>query len=258
MPFDESYKRILHKLDYYNYQHGLIVRHLNQGTGWDNHLDRCRKFILKAIEKYHPDTITVLGSGWLLEVPLAEMTEMAGTINLVDIIHPPEVIQQTKNLASVNLLTDDLTGGLIDKIWKKTSEMPFLRQLKSLEGIEIPEYTPEYDPGLIVSLNLLSQLDVLPVRYLQRKSGIADNELLTLRRDIQRKHIDFLKKHKSVLITDISEIFSDSHGKKEEQKTVVIDLPVGDYSEQWIWDFDLAGYDFNRKSSVLKVVGIIF
>jgi hypothetical protein len=136
--------------------------------------------------------------------------------------------------------------------------MPFLRKLKSLEGIEIPEYTPEYDPGLIISLNLLSQLDVLPVRYLQRKSGIADNELLTLRRDIQRKHIDFLKKYKSVLITDISEIFCDSHGKKEEQKTVVIDLPVGDYSEEWIWGFDLAGYDFNKKSSVLKVVGIIF
>jgi hypothetical protein len=257
MILDESYKRILHRLDYYNYQHGLIVRHLNQGTGWDSHLEKCRSFILKAIEKYHPDTVTILGSGWLLEVPLKEITEIAGRVNLVDIVHPAEVIQQTKGMPSVNLFTDDVTGGLIDKIWKKTSAVPFLRKLKSLENFEIPEYTPDYEPGLIISLNLLSQLDVLPVRYLQRKSAIKDTGLMTLRGEIQMKHLDFLKKHKSVLITDISEIFSDNHGIKEEEKTVVIDLPVGNYSEEWIWDFDVAGYDFNLKRSVLKMVGII-
>ena len=257
MPIDESYKRILHKLDYYNYQHGLIIRHLNQGAGWDSHLDKCRKFILKTIELNHPEIVTVLGSGWLLEVPLAEMSEMVRKINLVDIVHPPEVIKQTQTIPSVNLITDDVTGGLVGKIWKRTSEMPLLRKLNSLEGVEIPEYVPDFDPGLVISLNLLSQLDVLPVRYLQKKSSINDEVLMAFRRDIQNMHLGFLKKHKSVLITDVSEIFSDNHGKKEELKTVLIDLPSGACREEWIWDFDLLGYDFNRKSSVLKVFAIL-
>ena len=70
-------------MGYYNYQNGLIYRHLNQEGGWDSHLERCRSFILEGVGFYKPGKVTVLGSGWLLELPFAEMVERTGKICLV-------------------------------------------------------------------------------------------------------------------------------------------------------------------------------
>ena len=78
-------------MGYYNYQRGLIVHHLHEEGSWNTHLTNSRNFILKSLDFYKPAVVTVFGSGWLLDLPLLEINEMADEINLVDIIHPPEV-----------------------------------------------------------------------------------------------------------------------------------------------------------------------
>jgi hypothetical protein len=257
MAFGESYRRILNRLDYYNYQHGFIVRHLNQDAGWNSHLEKCRSFILKSIEIHKPEKVTVLGSGWLLELPLSEMLEKVTKVCLVDIIHPPEVIKQVSTLSGVELKTEDISGGLIDEVWRKTSSLPLFGKLKSLREITIPDYKPDYDPGMLISLNILSQLETLPVRYLKRKCRASEEDLDIFRKEIQKKHIDFLMKNKSVLITDITEIFTDLKGNISEKQSVITDLPGGIYKEEWTWDFDLKGSDYYGKRSVLKVSAIV-
>lgn len=257
MAFNESYRRILNKLGYYNYQHGFIVRHLNQETGWNSHLEKCRSFIIRALEVHKPEKITVLGSGWLLELPLAEILEKVNKVLLIDIIHPPEVIQQVSNLPGVELKTEDISGGLIDEIWRKTSRLSFFKKLKSLDDFTIPEYIPDSDPGMVISLNILTQLETLPVKHLMKKSKANEEELTRFRKEIQNKHINFLKKYKSVLITDVIEIFTDRSGNISEKKSVITGLPDGIYREEWTWDFDLMKSDYNRKRSVFKVEAII-
>jgi len=74
-------------MGYYNYQNGLIIHHVNQEGGWESHQERCRSFILKALELYKPQKVTVLGSGWLLELPFAELIEQTEKVCLIDIIH---------------------------------------------------------------------------------------------------------------------------------------------------------------------------
>ncbi len=257
MQTDEKYLRILHKLDYFNYQQGLIVRRLNQGQGWDQHLENCRRFILKSLDSFKPETVTVLGSGWLLDLPLAELAERCRRINLVDIVHPPEVIEQTANISSVKLYKQDVTGGIIEELWHKKSSLPFFRKLKSLDGINIPEYVPGFDPGVVISLNLLSQLDVLPVRYLQKNAAVSDAEILRFRKEIQARHLSFLMRHNSVLISDVEEKLTSAKGETNVQKTVVTDLPSGIHEEEWEWDFDLKSYDYNNLTSVLRVKAIV-
>ena len=93
-----SYRRMLNKMGYYNYQNGLIYHHINQHGGWENHEEHCRGFIIKALDFYKPEKVTVLGSGWLLELPLAELVERTGKICLVDIVHPPDVIKSGQML----------------------------------------------------------------------------------------------------------------------------------------------------------------
>jgi hypothetical protein len=257
MAFNESYRRILNKLGYYDYQQGFIVRHLNQETGWNSHLERCRNIILKALELHNPEKVTVLGSGWLLELPLAEMLEKVEKVYLIDIIHPPEVIRQVSNMKGVELITKDISGGLIDEVWRSTSGFSFFRKLRTLEGIVIPEYKPDKDPGMVISLNILTQLETLPVRHLLKKSNATEDELTKFRKEIQDKHIIFLKNFKSVLITDVTEIFTDKSGVISEKPTLLTNLPDGIYREEWTWDFDLIESDYYGKRSVLKVKAII-
>jgi hypothetical protein len=169
MTYPASYKRILHRMGYYVYQQSLIFRHLNQGKGWTSHEEHCRSFILRAIDFYKPSTVTVYGSGWLLDLPLAEMSDQVNLINLVDIIHPPEVIAQTAPLTNIRLAEADVTGGLVEAVWKKTGKRTFLNRLETLNEIEISDYQPLKDPGMVISLNLLSQIEFLLVKLLKKK-----------------------------------------------------------------------------------------
>jgi hypothetical protein len=252
-----SYRRMLNKMGYYNYQNGLIYNHLNQKGGWDSHIEHCRNFIMKSLDLYKPEEVTVLGSGWLLELPLAEMIEKTNKVSLVDIVHPPDVIKQAVNLKNVELVERDITGGLIEEVWQKTRRYSFFNKMRSLENIILPEYTPENDPGMIFSLNILTQLESLLIDFIRKRSKIREEEFTGFRTEIQKKHIDFLKKYKSVLITDLSEIFTDNSGVITEEHTMITDLPAGKYKEEWIWNFDFARSDFFTKKSVFRIVGMV-
>lgn len=245
-------------MGYYDYQNGLIFRHMNQEGGWDEHCRRSRNFILKALDLYKPEKISILGSGWLLELPLAEIAGSVKEISLIDIVHPPEVIKQSAAFKNVELLELDVTGGLIEEVWKKTGKLPFLKKLKSLDSITIPDFKPEDDPGMVISLNILTQLESLPVTYLKKKSVISEDELNLFRSAIQKKHIDFLMKHTSLLISDVAEIFTDRSGKTNRVRTIMTEIPDGTLNESWTWDFDLKNTDNFNSSSIMEVIAISY
>jgi hypothetical protein len=257
MPHSESYKRILNRLGYYNYQQGLITRHMDQGNGWNSHLRRCRDFILKAVDSCKPQKITVLGSGWLLDFPITEILELGLSVWLIDIVHPPDAIRQISRLDNVELTEMDITGGLIKEVWEKTRKIYWFNKLKTLEQIEIPDFTLSGDPGMVISLNIMSQLESLLVDYLRKKSRADDEEFNKFRSDIQMKHLEFLTSYNSLLITDINEIFTESPGKTSQKRSVIIDLPEGRMRDSWTWDFDLKKSDYFLKSSVMEVIAIL-
>jgi len=258
MPHSSSYRRILHKMGYYNYQRGLIVHHLNEEGSWNSHLTNCRNFILKSLDYYKPSIITVLGSGWLLDLPLAEMNEMADEINLVDIIHPPEVKDQVADMKKIILREEDVSGGLISEVWNRASHKTFLNKIRSFDEIKINKYQPGFDPGLVISLNILTQLEALPVEFLRKRSKAEEESYLRLRKKIQQNHLSFLESRSSVLISDHTEVVTESSGKTTEIKSVLIDYPEGKLTEEWEWHFELRSSDYYRKKSVFKVSALLF
>jgi hypothetical protein len=244
-------------MGYYNYQNGLIIHHVNQNGGWEDHQVHCRRLIEKALELYKPEKITVLGSGWLLELPVAEMIEQTKTVCLIDIIHPPDVISQVGSYANVELIEQDVTGGLIEEVWQKTRKYSFVRKMKSLGDIIVPEFKPDSDPGMVISLNILTQLESLLVSYIKKRAKIKEENFDLFRTAIQKKHLDFLRKHTSVLITDFAEVITNSTGNVRNIPTLLTDLPVCRVKEEWTWDFDHTGADFYNSRSKFKVVGLI-
>lgn len=243
-------------MGYYRYQNGLIYRHLNQKGGWDDHLEHCRSFILKALDLYKPQKVTVFGSGWLLELPVAEMIEKDFNICLIDIVHPPDVIKQTRELKNVELAEIDVTGGLIEQVWNATGKYSLFGKMNSIDSITIPEFVPESDPGIVISLNILTQLESLIIRFLKKRLNAREEEYSRLRSEIQNKHLDFLKKHRSVLISDIAEVITNRSGDSEAISTLATELPSGRMREEWIWNFDRTGEDLYNSTSILKVVAL--
>jgi hypothetical protein len=251
-----SYRRILTRMGYYDYQNGLIYRHLNEENGWNSHLEHCREFIIRAIDFYKPEKITVFGSGWLLELPLAELTEKTGKIYLVDIIHPPDVINQTADLQNVELMELDVTGGLIEEVWNKTRKYSVFSKKHLTGKISIPEFKPDFEPGMVISLNILTQLESLLLNFLKRRSNISEDESILFRTEIQKNHIDFLRKHRSVLISDVAEVTIDKSGNITTIPTLITCLPSSRFYEEWTWDFDRTGSDFYNTRSTYKVIAI--
>lgn len=252
-----SYRRMLSKMRYYSYQNGLIYHHVNQEGGWESHQEHCRSFIIKALELYKPEKITVLGSGWLLDLPFAELIERTGRVCLIDIIHPPDVISQVGSYKNVELIEQDVTGGLIEEVWQKTGKLSVFKKLKSLENIIIPEFKPDGDPGMVISLNILTQLESLLLDFLKKRSKIKEEEFNLFRAEIQRKHIDFLRKHRSVLITDYAEVITNKSGSVKTIPTLVTNLPPGQFTEKWTWNFDQTGADLYNSRTQFKIVALI-
>lgn len=258
MPLSPSYRRMLSRMGYYDYQHGLIVNRLNQNNGWDAHLARCREFIMKSVDIVKPSKVTILGSGWLMEVPLMEIAEKAESVVLVDIVHPPDVLRQTAGLKNVGILEHDVTGGLVKEVWEKAGKRTWFNRLRTLGTIVVPDYIPESNPGLVISVNLITQLETLPERMLRKKSKAGEEEFEGFRRKVQEKHLEFLLRHQSVIITDQSEILSDPKSGTRERKTLYADLPPGRLRDEWIWDFDLMHAYSSRISSRFRVVAKLF
>jgi hypothetical protein len=250
------YRRILSRMGYYNYQRGLIYHHLNEEGSWNTHLKNCRNFVLKSLEYNKPSVVTVLGSGWLLDLPIREMAGQVDIVNLVDIVHPPEVRNQSAELKNIVLIEEDISGGLIQEVWNRTRHRSFLNRLRALDGIKVPAYKPEYEVGMIVSLNILTQLESLPVEWLKKKSMAGEEDFVYFRKEIQENHISLLKQYNSVLITDISEVITEKAGNVYDRKTVVAQLPEPEFKEEWTWDFEPRDSDYYRKKSNFKVIAM--
>jgi hypothetical protein len=173
-------------------------------------------------------------------------------------VHPPEVKSQVNELKNVILREEDISGGLISEVWQKAGHRSFLNKLRSLDEIKIKEYQPQFDTGMVISLNILTQLESLPLELLKKRSVKNEESYLRFRKEVQSKHISFLKKHESVLITDISEVFTGKSGNISENPSMLADLPESKYKEEWTWNFDLKKSDYYSKKSVFKVSAMIF
>ena len=249
---------MLTRMGYYNYQNGLIYRHMHQEGGWASHLENSRRFIMKALDIYKPEKVTVLGSGWLLDLPFAEIVERTQKIYLVDIVHPPDVVTQVKNFKNVELIEHDITGGLIEEVWQNRGRFSVFKKPLSTQNIFVPEYKPDGDPGVVISLNILTQLESLPTEFLKKRSKAREEDFTHFRTEIQKKHFAYLLKHKSILITDYAEVIENRSGAIKMVPTLLIDLPESQFSEEWTWNFDHTGADLYNSRSKFKVIAKIY
>lgn len=233
-------RRILRKMGYLRDQRGIARRYLTEQKNWDEHLKNTKDFILSCMERTQCSSATVLGTGFWLDIPVEEMLRRFSPLRFVDLSHPPEMEKRAEKYPGIILIRQDITGGVIEKLYHlakgANKQKPRLTDALVQEG-----YRPEFDPGFVVSLNVMSQLDDLPIRFWKRYFHVGEEDQQQFRRKLQRQHLIFLQQQDYCLISDVSERKTYRNGQSAERKIIDLSWPQTGMTKQWQWIFDTSG-----------------
>ncbi len=244
-------------MKYISDQQGIMERYIQEHDGWVVHLQKTRSFILNCVRKYAPQSVLILGSGWLLDVPLDELCSICKQIYLADIWHPVQVEKKIKKYGNCSLINLDLTGGGIGSTYAFVEEYKKSGRRESLHQIDInPTLIPE-KVNYMISLNLLNQLDILLVDYIKKYIEYPESEINDFRKKIQENHLALLEPGRSCLITDEEElVFNSKNQLIKRKKLIYTTLPAGIKRQSWKWIFDTTGAYNTGNRTEFSVVAI--
>lgn len=112
-------------------QKGIVRRYLREKEHWDEHLTNTRQYISTSVRLHKIRVVGILGSGWLLDVPIRELASECEKVYLVDVYLPMQVVHRVKQWPHVHLVRADITGGWIEKAFSWAS-----KGLKTITGPE--------------------------------------------------------------------------------------------------------------------------
>lgn len=226
------------KMGYVRDQEGIMNRYLREQSNWENHLTRTRRFIQTSFHNDALKSVAVLGSGWLLDVPLDDLRRRFDTVFLVDIHHPPQIRRKVRDLDHAELVTADLSGGAIEQVWDMIKKKKSGLSPPGLDEIILKPPLRDLQTDAFVSVNLLNQLDILLCDYLKKTDYFQQETLNAFRSRVQSFHLDWITGKPGCLITDILEVNLDRKGRETSKSLLFTTLPSGFRSEQWDWEFD--------------------
>lgn len=203
---------------------GIRSRYHRCRAAWADHLDHSRRAILAAAEGVPgKGKALVIGAGLWLDVPVEDLARQFGQVVLADIFHLPTQRQRARAFPNLRLDDVDVTGLAAG-----------LHRNGRAEGGPPSDYHREgFD--LVVSVNLLSQLPVLPLAHLDDGWTEAQRELLARR--MIADHLDWLSGFSArvALLGDVERLVCRDDEIKERIDTLHgIALPPGE--TEWIWN----------------------
>lgn len=227
-------------------------RHQRNREAWQPHLDNTRAFVLSAAERCaNRSAVAVYGAGLLLDAPLEELAAMFQRVYLIDIVFLPDARRQARQFGNVTLVLHDaahVAEPLYRSVRQGSSDLPE------------PCATPPdgvHPVGLVVSLNLLSQLWVMPRAYALSHSRNPDEERLDdwCGRIVQA-HYGFLRSLGSqiCLVADHTYVKRDREGTVVNRGSTVYGLGLPDPDALWTWNIAPLG-ELNKHVSKELLVG---
>lgn len=224
---------------YFANQNGILQRFLREQGNWEPHLSNSRKAILSEVDRVKPKTVAILGSGWLLDVPLKELIEQDIRVKLFDIAHPAKLVNKYRGIEAVEFIDFDLTFGAVHEV-KSFLRKPSIFKYKLLiEYIKNISHQDAFNYDLVVSINTLSQLHTPFVDAFENQKSLSKYSLVELIEALQILHIESLPKGKGLLITELCEEILDSKSKlQSESPRVFANLTGCEKLNEWNWLFD--------------------
>ena len=186
-------ERSVRHLGYVSEVVAIGARERRHRTAWAAHLAATRAFVdALATGGEH---LVVLGSGRLLDVPLETLAPRYARVTLVDCVHPRAARGRAAALGHVVCHEADVTG-CVAALARGGSTLPSPCRPTCLDALPPPTAT--------LSLNLLSQLPVMPLQRLEAL-GISTERQSTFGRALVDAHLAWLADlpGRTALITDV-------------------------------------------------------
>ncbi len=241
------------RMGYTSGQAGIMRRMLREEGGWQSHLSKASEYIQQVVKSQKPKSIRILGSGWLLDIPIKYLIDNCETVVLTDIIHPNQIVNKYSKNKKVIFETIDLTGGIVEIGYKQNKSVynheEFIRQIDTT-------YLAQFNEDLIISVNLLSQLSIFLTDYLFKKLNLNCNQVEEIAEAIHKRHLHMLPRGRSVLITDFEEEFYDEDDKLIGSKPTVFIPLNGIESKEWRWNFDTKMMYKEDCKTILRVFAV--
>lgn len=251
-------RRIIRNMGMVKDQNGIIRRYINEQGAWNGHLNRTRQFIKGYLEQTKPKSAAILGSGWLLDIPVKYLAEELGKVVFCDLIHPRQIRHKYRNQDNFEFLEIDLTGGMVTEAYAMAgSKSPDIYSLKA--GLNMHKMHLPVEAEVFISVNVLNQLDVLITDYLYGRKKIDNRGVTLLREKIQSDHIQLLRQKRGCLVTDCSEIAVDDNNREISRKSLLYaGFPWDNIKEQWMWEFDTLKTYNSQHKTLREVVALNF
>ncbi|MFO7656813.1 MAG: hypothetical protein R6W78_07080 [Bacteroidales bacterium] len=235
-------RRILRKMKIISDQAGIMNRYMREQENWKPHLENTKNYITSFIEKNDYRSVSILGSGWLLDLPVEYLKEHTDEVVLYDIFHPPQIKHKLRNDRKFKLVESDITGGVIHAAYQAYRNFKARKNDFNIHTLISSGFAPVKATDCFISLNILNQLDILIIDFLKQNKIGSPEEYSGLRANIQQSHIKSLPTGKSCLITDAEELVIEKEGKIKEIKSLIYtSLTDGLNIKKWQWEFDFSG-----------------
>jgi hypothetical protein len=238
-------------MDYLDEAIAMRGRYRRNRAAWLPHLEHTRRFVLSAAEKcQNRSKAVILGAGLLLDVPIEELSSMFQQVALLDIVFLPEVRKSIQRYGNVKLVQHDVTNvarKFHENIQQRTREFP-----------EASPVVPEIDENtsLVVSLNILSQLWVMPREYaLKKLPGLSEERVDDWCRQIVKSHYAFLLSMPCAvcLVADHEFVKLDRGGSIVSRGSTIAGLELPEPDDSWAWNIVPMGEERQYLSKELIV-----
>lgn len=229
----------------------LRSRYQRNRAAWQPHLEKSRGFVLTAAERCsNKSKIVILGSGLLLDVPLKELSALFREVVLMDVICLPEVRGQIKKYGNVRFVEHDVTN-VAERLYQHGQE----------RISELPEPAPgaseiNENTGLVVSLNILSQLWVIPRAYAANHiPGLAEDQIEEWCSRLVASHYEYLRSLPCgvCLVADHAFVKRDPAGQVISRDSTVYGLELPAPEDSWTWNIMPIGKDSRFVAKALSV-----
>jgi len=213
---------------------------------WGTHYRNCQKAILNASTRcVQKRTVLILGAGSLNDVPLGILSSQFEKVILVDLVFLKSARRQAGQFENVELVEHDITESL-----------NWIQQGQTI--VQTPQAWLNDDTiDLVVSLNLITQLPLIPVRWLINDFDLSESGADVVGKQLIFSHLHYLRMfHGEVcLIADRRGVEFDDMGNEVDQFDPWWDVEPPKAIEMWEWELVPLG-EVDEEKGQKNLVGV--
>jgi len=215
---------------------------------WGEHYHHCQQAILQAANRaVQHRTVLVFGAGSLNDVPLNELSEKFERVCLVDLVFLASARKKAAQFANVELIEHDVTESLS---WISEGQSMVQSPTQWLDDSHV---------DLVISLNLITQLPLIPVRWLLTDYDYTEQQADIIGKQLIFAHLNYLQQFAGevCLIADREDAEFDERGHEIERFDPWWDVEAPPTEYTWEWELVPLG-EANSQSWQKNTVGVSF